>query len=336
MKLSIVLPTYNEAGWLSDTVEQLNNAFAELNSSLAELIIVDDGSTDNTKTVVENLLSTIPIIYLKQKNKGRFLARKTGINRAKYDYILLIDSRVHIHKQALSYINKRLQKNSDEVVWNAHVVVDKKNNVFASFWDVITNIAWRKYFANPRHISFGLDEFDYYPKGTTCFFIKSQLLRAAVADFKTESIDFKRANDDTLLIEAIASQAKIHISPQFSCTYHARGTLKKFLIHAYHRGQVFVDGFLKPGNRYYYPLVFFLLASVLLPVSLVVFPEFLLYGLIAIPIVILGAFVMTQAFRIKAITVTDSVWFALLLFPFTLYYGAGIWVAVFRKTGMVK
>ena len=336
MKFSIVLPTYNESGWLKDTVEQLNTAFAELNNSLAELIIVDDGSTDDTKQVVENLISTIPIIYLKQKNQGRFIARKSGINKAKYDNILLIDSRVHIHKRSLAYINDQIQKNPDESVWNAHVVVDKKNNVFASFWDVVTKIAWRRYFANPRNVSFGLEEFDFYPKGTTCFFVKTQLLRSAVANFKTEAVDFKKANDDTLLIESIANQTKIHISPKFSCTYYARGTLKKFLIHAFHRGQVFVDGFLKPGNRYYYPLIGFILGSIALLAGVIIYPKLLLFALLAMPLALVGAFVSTQAFRIKSITIPDSIWFTILLLPFTLYYGAGIWMAVLRKTGIVK
>ncbi len=331
MKYSVVLPTYNEGSWLIGTVDHLNAAYKELGNSQAELIIVDDGSSDDTSQIVKKLASDIPIVYIKQENKGRFLARKTGVEKAKYEQILLIDSRVHIHKKALQFIDNRIRKHPEQAIWNAHVYVDKHNNPFARFWDVITNIAWRRYFAHPREVSYGIEEFDYYPKGTTCFFSKKSILLPAIKNFESASKDMRRANDDTVLIKNIAREHNINMSPQFCCTYHARSSFGKFLKHAYHRGQVFVDGFLKPGNRYFVPLLMFIslvCAGVLL---LVLFPELVVGVPIAIASFMLACFVISRVANVPAITITDSLWFSILAVPFAGFYGAGILRATFAK-----
>ncbi len=52
-------------------------------------------------------------------------------------------------------------------VWNGHVIVEKKGNIIARFGDAITFIGWRRYLAHPRDCSYGLKDFDHYPKGTT-------------------------------------------------------------------------------------------------------------------------------------------------------------------------
>ncbi len=55
-----------------------------------------------------------------------------------------------------------------EPVWNGHVHVHA-DNALGDFWRLLAELAWRDYFDNPRTTSFGLSEFDRFPKGTTCF-----------------------------------------------------------------------------------------------------------------------------------------------------------------------
>ncbi len=88
--LSIVLPTYNRAGFL-------NEAFASIRAqhfSDWELIVVDDGSVDETAELVADLRQSIaqPVHYIYQDNQGAYGARNTGLNHAQGRYIAFFDS----------------------------------------------------------------------------------------------------------------------------------------------------------------------------------------------------------------------------------------------------
>jgi len=84
---SIVVPTYNRAGFICKAIESvLIQTFNDF-----ELIIVDDGSTDNTKEVIEKYNDS-RIKYFYQKNKERSAARNEGIRKSKGEYITFLDS----------------------------------------------------------------------------------------------------------------------------------------------------------------------------------------------------------------------------------------------------
>lgn len=94
MKLSVVIPAYNRAALISRAVSSIpsNSSLGEKNS--VEIIIVDDGSTDNTAEVVAGLSrkdSRIIFIQL-AKNKGVNHARNRGIDRATGDWLSFLDS----------------------------------------------------------------------------------------------------------------------------------------------------------------------------------------------------------------------------------------------------
>jgi glycosyltransferase involved in cell wall biosynthesis len=88
--ISIILPTYERAHF----IEKAINAISQQTYSCWELIIIDDGSTDNTEELVKELSVNIKneIKYLKQENKGPAVARNTGIKKAKGDYVAFFDS----------------------------------------------------------------------------------------------------------------------------------------------------------------------------------------------------------------------------------------------------
>lgn len=84
---SIVIPTYNRAGLIPIAIE---SALAQTYSSW-ELLIVDDGSTDNTGDVVK-AYNDDRIKYIPQKNAERSAARNNGIQHATGNYICFLDS----------------------------------------------------------------------------------------------------------------------------------------------------------------------------------------------------------------------------------------------------
>ena len=84
--ISVVVPTYNRAHIIAKTIE---NILAQTYKNF-ELIIVDDGSSDNTADVVKPYLNDI--VYIQQENKGITGARNTGIKAAQGEWIALQDS----------------------------------------------------------------------------------------------------------------------------------------------------------------------------------------------------------------------------------------------------
>ncbi len=86
---SIITPTYNRASFL----EEMSASVAAQTFQDYEHIIVDDGSTDGTEELIKRLMEThSKIVYIKQENKGRSIARNVGIEAAKGEYICFLDS----------------------------------------------------------------------------------------------------------------------------------------------------------------------------------------------------------------------------------------------------
>jgi len=86
---SVVIPTYNRAHLISDTIQSvIQQSFTDW-----ELLLVDDGSEDNTKEVIEAISKTDRRIrYIYQENAERSAARNNGIKHAKGQYICFLDS----------------------------------------------------------------------------------------------------------------------------------------------------------------------------------------------------------------------------------------------------
>ena|SRR3989304_6844261 len=93
ISLSVVLPAYNEAKNIQKTI---NDAVFYLEKKVRdyEIIVVNDGSVDGTREVVERLSLSNPKIALvnHQKNLGYGSALRTGFERASLDYIFFMDS----------------------------------------------------------------------------------------------------------------------------------------------------------------------------------------------------------------------------------------------------
>lgn len=85
--ISIIMPTYNRGYRIADTIQTvLDQTVSEW-----ELLIVDDGSTDNTATVIEQI-GDERIRYFHQRNQGPVAARNYGLTKARADWIAYLDS----------------------------------------------------------------------------------------------------------------------------------------------------------------------------------------------------------------------------------------------------
>ena len=121
----IICPTYNSSNYISDAI----NAVKRQNYHNWKLIIVDDGSTDNTVDVVNfNIKNDNRFVLLKKTNEGPLLAREYGIDYVKQldldldsFYFLFLDSDDFFRKNALDYLNSQLnfESNLDFVYFNS-------------------------------------------------------------------------------------------------------------------------------------------------------------------------------------------------------------------------
>ncbi|MEP3838939.1 MAG: glycosyltransferase family A protein [Algibacter sp.] len=84
---SVVIPLYNKADYIEDTLNSVLNQ----NYKNFEIVIVNDGSTDNSVSVVKRF-SDSRITIINQNNLGLSGARNTGIKNAKYEYIAFLDA----------------------------------------------------------------------------------------------------------------------------------------------------------------------------------------------------------------------------------------------------
>ncbi len=84
--VTIVIPSYNRADYIAETIESV---LAQTYPSI-EVIVIDDGSTDNTKEIVERYVPQVQYVY--QENAERGASRNHGLRLAQGEYISFLDS----------------------------------------------------------------------------------------------------------------------------------------------------------------------------------------------------------------------------------------------------
>jgi glycosyltransferase involved in cell wall biosynthesis len=317
VSLSIVVPVYNEAEHLPATIEAVVDA-VERSDFAAEMILVDDGSSDGSAAVARDALGgRLPLQVLQGAQAGRFKARQEGVAAAKAKWVLLLDGRIRLHPNSLRFLFDRITP--EAAVWNGHVTPQLKGNPFGAFGNVLVHLAWARYFDNPRSTSYGLDEFDHFPKGTSCFLAPKELLLESMAAFRPRVANWRLVSDDTQLIRWIAGRHRIHLSPDFGCDYQPRTDLSAFLRNALYRGSTFFDGHGRRESRFYPVVVVFFPVSVALAVTVLRRP-------LVLPLAVVitagsAAAVATRARR----PLFETASFAALTPVYAVAHGAGMW-----------
>ena len=112
--VTVIMPCFNMAGFIDRAIQSIfNQTYGNI-----ELICVDDGSTDNTSEIIDKYCQQFNIKLIRQTNQGVLKARRTAINAAGGEYIVLCDADDTIEEAAIeNSVNIILDQGCDAVVW---------------------------------------------------------------------------------------------------------------------------------------------------------------------------------------------------------------------------
>lgn len=122
--LSVIVPVYNTQEYLAECVESLLNQ----NVDNYEIILVDDGSTDNSLQIIKQFaLMNDNVTYIEKDNGGQGSARNVGISASKGKYIYFMDSDDVLEPNIFGYIMEQIRDNKLEAYFfDGNSFFDKK------------------------------------------------------------------------------------------------------------------------------------------------------------------------------------------------------------------
>lgn len=123
--ISFIIPTYNRAHTLAFSIESILN---QTNPNW-ELIIVDDGSQDETKKIIEVFLKDTRINYFYQRNQGVSVARNQGAQMAKGEYLIFLDSDDVVATSLIQTLIENSYINFDLISWQLDKITDNKREI---------------------------------------------------------------------------------------------------------------------------------------------------------------------------------------------------------------
>ena len=160
--ISVIVALYNQQEYIKKCIESI--IFQSYKN--IEIIVVNDGSTDNSLKQIESLVNNDQRIkVINKKNGGLSAARNTGIENSKGDYLMFVDADDELEENAIEYLyNSMLMYNSDisigkvNIIYDVHRELKKSDDLYYSIRykdalfindDIIRDIncsAWSKLF----------------------------------------------------------------------------------------------------------------------------------------------------------------------------------------------
>ena len=127
IEISIIVPVFNVEKFLTRCLDSLINQNSYENY---EIILIDDGSTDNSGKICDEYAEKFKKIkVIHKKNEGVSKARNLGINNAKGEYITFVDSDDFVENNMLINFHNIIKTKKDDLIFCGHnnITVLKKN-----------------------------------------------------------------------------------------------------------------------------------------------------------------------------------------------------------------
>lgn len=133
MKLSILIPCYNEKKFIEEVIERVHSI-----NCAKEIIIIDDGSNDGTQDVLRRLESRVDKIIYQQKNLGKGAAIRAGLGVVTGDCVAIQDADLEYDPNELLKLVKPIEQGVADVVYGSRFVGSEPHRVMF-FWHYIGN-----------------------------------------------------------------------------------------------------------------------------------------------------------------------------------------------------
>ena len=146
MKVSIIIPTYNEKDVLETCIESLG----EQTLNDFEIIVVDDGSKDGTLEILKNLKRSLPNFkFIRQSHLGAGAARNIGVSLSKGEILVFVDADMTFDKDFLKNLVSPIMSGEAKGTFSKEEFVSNWNNIWARCWNV--NEGWEEKSRHPRN-----------------------------------------------------------------------------------------------------------------------------------------------------------------------------------------
>jgi glycosyltransferase involved in cell wall biosynthesis len=235
--VTVVIPTYNMSSFLRELVHSLEAA--GLLAVVEEVLLVNDGSTDDTQDVFDKIARERPSARIRMltlhANSGRFAARVAGARAVSTSHILFLDSRVTLSADFCEKFQVALE-NWDNFVGTAEI--DVSRSVFCLYWDRSHRFIFRKHYnAAKNPIVLTEDNYDEYLKGTGVFVCRTSLFIDVCLKYEISGL----LSDDTYLLKDLVSREPIVIVPDLVVNWVPRESWGAFLGRLWERGPSFAE-----------------------------------------------------------------------------------------------
>jgi glycosyltransferase involved in cell wall biosynthesis len=142
MRISVIMPVYNEKTTLLEILERLEAVRLD-----KEIVIVDDGSTDGSREVLQSLEPGRANVLFHQKNLGKGAAIRTAIPHCTGDIITIQDADLEYDPEDLARLLRPIEAGKAEVVYGSRFTGERRNMFFwhwvgNQFLTFITNILY--------------------------------------------------------------------------------------------------------------------------------------------------------------------------------------------------
>jgi len=133
MKLSVVIPIFNEKYTIAEILRKVQST-----RLASEIILVDDGSTDGTREILQSLDPSPDLIVLyHEKNRGKGAALRSGFQKASGDVILVQDADLEYNPAEYPALLEPIECGQADVVYGSRFLGSKRR--VAMFWHMVAN-----------------------------------------------------------------------------------------------------------------------------------------------------------------------------------------------------
>ena len=122
-KVSIIIPVYNGEKY----IEKCLDSVLDQKYEAKEIIVINDGSTDNTEEILKKYIGKIR--YFKKSNTGLSDTRNFGVGKAHGTYIMFLDSDDYVEKDLLTKLKPYIDKNIDVIKYKAKKVTEEGEEI---------------------------------------------------------------------------------------------------------------------------------------------------------------------------------------------------------------